>query len=108
MSTNDPHPALTPEQVQRIARLARIELSPDRANAMSHDLARVVTYVERLKALDLAGVEPMTNVGDGTNRLAEDEPGPAMSAETLARMAPEHDGPFVRVPKVLDDSGGGA
>lgn len=50
----------------------------------------------------------MTHVGDGINRLAPDEPGPTLGTDVLTRMAPASNGPFVKVPKVLDDHGGGA
>lgn len=101
-------PGISAAEVLRIARLARLEIAPDRAEALSHDLAQVVTYVDRLRELDLANVEPMTHVGDAANRLAPDEPGRTLATDALTRMAPEHDGPFVKVPKVLDDHGGGA
>lgn len=50
----------------------------------------------------------MTHVGDAANRLAPDDPGRTLATDVLTAMAPEHDGPFVKVPKVLDDHGGGA
>lgn len=94
--------------MRRIARLARLEVSPERAEALTRDLGQVVAYVDRLRALDLTGVEPMTHVGDAANRLAPDEPGQTLANHVLTRMAPDHNGPFVKVPKVLDDHGGGA
>jgi aspartyl-tRNA(Asn)/glutamyl-tRNA(Gln) amidotransferase subunit C len=104
----DAHHAISAAEVQRIARLARLELSPDRVQSLTHDLAKVVAYVDRVRELDLANVEPMTHVGDAANRLAPDEPGRVLETEVLTRMAPAHDGPFVQVPKILDDHGGGA
>lgn len=107
---SDPTPTrgLSGNEVRRIARLARLELPPDRIDALARDLGQVVTYVDRLRALDLAGIEPMTHVGDAANTLAPDEPGQTLATEVLSRMAPASNGPFVRVPKVLDDHGGGA
>lgn len=99
---------ISAEQVRRIARLARLEVAPDRVEPLSRDLGEVVAYVDRLRALELEGVEPMTHVGDAANRLAPDDPGRTLATEVLTGMAPEHDGPFVKVPKVLDDHGGGA
>lgn len=108
MTESSSSPSISTAEVQRIARLARLEIGPDRGDALARDLAQVVTYVDRLRQLDLANVEPMTHVGDAANRLAPDEPGPTLATDTLMRMAPEHDGPFVKVPKVLEDHGGGA
>lgn len=106
-SHSSPSP-LTPDEVRRITRLARIELPEARLAPLGQDLATIVAYVNRLRALNLEGVEPLTHVADETNRLAADEPGPTLSTQTLIDMAPESDGLFVKVPKVLDDQGGGA
>lgn len=82
-------------------------MSPSEAEVESlrENLGVVLAYLERLQELDLAGVEPMAHVGDEVNRLDEDQVGEHLPNATLMEMAPETDGPFVRVPKVL---GGGA
>ena len=50
-------------------------------------------------------VEPMPRPQDVVNRLAEDEPGPLLDREVLLRMAPQTEGPFIAVPKVLGEGG---
>jgi aspartyl-tRNA(Asn)/glutamyl-tRNA(Gln) amidotransferase subunit C len=96
------------DAVRRIARLARLDIPEERLAPLASDLSAVVTYVDRLRALDLSAYEPMTNVAEETNRLDPDEPGPSLPTAALLAMAPAVDGPFVRVPKVLGDTGGGA
>jgi aspartyl-tRNA(Asn)/glutamyl-tRNA(Gln) amidotransferase subunit C len=97
---------LTEADVRKVAALARLELGPERVEAMRRELGAVLGYVERLRGLDLAGVEPMAHVGEGTNRLDEDVPGPTLSGEALRRIVPESFGPFLKVPKVLGEGGG--
>lgn len=97
---------LSDEDVRRIARLARLALDEGEVADCRERLSAVLGYVERLRTLDLEGVELLVHVGDQANRLAEDEPGPTLPNEVLLRMAPERMGPFVKVPKVLDEGVG--
>lgn len=92
--------------VRRVAHLSRLALSDAELDDARARLSAIVTYMERLRALDLAGLEPLTNVGGGVNRLGEDEPGPLLPRAALEGMAPAFEDGFVKVPRVLD--GGGA
>lgn len=107
-------PHLSPDHVRKIARLARLELNDGEVERYRHDLSAVLGYMDRLRGLDLAGVEPMTGVpgtaeggglGGGVNRLDADAEGETIPTEVLLRMAPATDGAFVRVPRVLDEGG---
>lgn len=104
---------LTPAHVRKIARLARLELSDADVARYQRDLSAVLGYMERLRGLDLAGVEPMAGVpgAAGTegietpNRLDKDEVGGTIATDVLLRMAPAVDGAFVKVPKVFEEGG---
>ncbi|MFG0306729.1 MAG: Asp-tRNA(Asn)/Glu-tRNA(Gln) amidotransferase subunit GatC [Phycisphaerales bacterium JB040] len=98
--------ALTPEDVKKIARLARLEVPEGELERVGRDLSAILGYAERLQGLDLDGVEPMAHVGDQSNRLDADEPGEAFSNETVMGLAPDGLEPFLRVPRVLGDGGG--
>ncbi len=97
---------LSDEDVRRIAWLARLALSEEELSSYRERLSAILGYVERLRSLELAGVEPLVHVGDQVNRLGEDEPGKTLANEVLMRMAPERMDPFVKVPKVLDEGVG--
>ena len=105
---SSPSEPLTREHVERIARLSRLALEPERVEAYRTSLSAIVAYVDRLRTLDVRGVEPLTNPADVRNRVAPDEPGPTLPTEALVAMAPASMPPFVRIPKVIDGSGGGA
>lgn len=104
MSTPQP---LSPEQVRKVATLARLKLSDTQLEQYRHQLGAVLDSMHRLKALDLSGVEPMTSPLDLTNRLADDEPGPTLTNEQLMALAPRHAAhpPFIAVPKVIGGEG---
>lgn len=97
---------LSADDVRKVARLSRLALTEEQIERYRGQLGSVLAYVERLRELDLAGVEPLTNVADSVNRLAPDEPGPTLPNSVLMGMAPEPAPPFIGVPKVLDEGGG--
>lgn len=102
---------LSAADVRKVASLARLALREDEVEPMRASLGAVLTYMERLQAVDTTGVEPLYNVNDGVAELRGDEPGPALRNEQLMQIAPQpgeastHP-PFIRVPKVLDEGGG--
>lgn len=96
---------LSADQVRKVARLSRLAVSDDRIEEYRAKLAAVLGYMERLRELDLSGVEPMTNVAGTVNRLDADEPGPMLDAASVMRMAPDSLPPFIKVPRVLGDGG---
>jgi aspartyl-tRNA(Asn)/glutamyl-tRNA(Gln) amidotransferase subunit C len=101
-----PADPLSPDAVRKVARLSRLALSEERVRQYQTQLASILTYMDRLRELDLTGVEPLTSAADTVNRLDEDTPGPTLPNDTLMRMAPDPAPPFIRVPKVLDEGGG--
>lgn len=97
---------LSEDAVRKIARLARLEVREDEIPHFQRELSAVIGYMDRLRGIDLSGVEPLTSVGGGVNRLDDDVPGPVLPNEALMKMAPDTMAPFVKVPKVIDDGGG--
>jgi aspartyl-tRNA(Asn)/glutamyl-tRNA(Gln) amidotransferase subunit C len=94
---------LSDAEVRKVAHLARLAIAEDRIHPLRDQLAAVLTYIDRLRRLDLKGVEPLAHVGEGTNRLHDDTPGPTLTNETVMKLAPDALPPFVKVPKVLDE-----
>lgn len=90
---------LTIDEVRKVARLSRLALSEEQLAEQSGRLAAVLDYIERLRRLDLEGVEPLANPAEETNRLRDDEPAEGLPTETLMAMAPAKHAPFVTTPK---------
>lgn len=103
--TNTPA-ALSIEAVRKVAKLARLSPTPEQAQRYQGQLSSILTYIDRLRSLDLKGVEPMASPLDATSNLGADRPGPTLPTSVLMDMAPQKHEPFIRVPKVLGDGGG--
>lgn len=95
------------KEVERIAGLARLTLTGDEAEALAHDLDRILHYAETLDALDTEGVEPTAHVMPLETPMRPDTAAPPMDPELVIANAPRHEGSAFVVPKVLesDDEG---
>lgn len=95
--------AITDDDVRRVARLARLDLSDDEVATFRPQLGSILAHAAELRALPLEGVAPMAHPLDAVNRLDDDHPAPTLPTQTLMDLAPAAEPPFVRVPKVLGD-----
>lgn len=96
--------SLTLDQVRKVAKLARLAPTDTQAEDYRSRLSAVLGYVERLRALDLSGVEPMAHPMETTNRMGADEPGATtLPNSALMAIAPNTHPPFVKVPKVIGE-----
>jgi aspartyl-tRNA(Asn)/glutamyl-tRNA(Gln) amidotransferase subunit C len=93
-------------QVRHIAQLSRLKLSDEEARLFAGQLAQILEYIKQLEALDTSGVEPMAHPLPVTNVLRDDQPHLPVASETALRNAPQREGPFFKVPAVLDPSAG--
>ena len=96
-------PGITREDVLHIARLARLELSESELETMRAQLDSILTYIDRLKALDVTGVEPTSHAVPLVNVMRDDEVVPCLPPEEMLRNAPDRVGEFFRVPRIIED-----
>lgn len=89
-------------QVEYLAQLARLELTPGERETMREDLNRILGYFEQLSAVDTSGVEEMQRPVDLVNVLRDDVPGERFTPEVVAALAPEMQDGFVRVPRTVE------
>ncbi|HLL94595.1 MAG TPA: Asp-tRNA(Asn)/Glu-tRNA(Gln) amidotransferase subunit GatC [Spirosoma sp.] len=90
------------EALRKIAHLARLEVSPEEETDLLNSLNGVLTWMEQLSEVDTSGVEPLTHISAETNLLREDVVGNHLPREQALANAPQHDGQFFEVPKVLE------
>ncbi|MFA6133640.1 MAG: Asp-tRNA(Asn)/Glu-tRNA(Gln) amidotransferase subunit GatC [Phycisphaerae bacterium] len=90
--------------VRHIGKLSRIELTDAQVETFAGQLAGILDYFDKLQELDTTGVEPMAHAVEIHNALAEDKPQPSLSPEAALANAPQRDGDFFKVPKVIEDS----
>ena len=93
-------------QVRRVALLGRLELSDEEVTQFSGQLSAIVEYIEKLNELDTDGVEPLAHCLPVHNVLREDVPKPSLSNDAALANAPEREGEYFKVPKILDDNSG--
>ena len=101
---------VSPEEVRHVAALANLELTADELPRMAHDLDAVLGYIAQLDELDTARIAPMAQVADalGTTPLDRGESlridmiRDSVDRSAVMKEAPETDGRFFKVPKVIE------
>jgi aspartyl-tRNA(Asn)/glutamyl-tRNA(Gln) amidotransferase subunit C len=89
------------EQVLKIAKLSRLELSEAEVEKMTGSLNQLVDYMAMLKKLDLKDVEPMLAVDTSARPLRQDENVPSLDKELVFRNAPVVNMDHFSIPKVI-------
>ena len=77
------------EDVEHVARLTRLHLTPGEAEQMQAQLSGILAYIDTLRTLDVEAVEPTSHAVPLVNVMREDEPRPGLSQEEALREAPE-------------------
>ena len=95
---------LTTEQVRHVAHLARLKLPNEKIELFTRQLGAILEYVEQLNELDTDQVEPLAHCLPVSNVLREDELRESLTNDQALQNAPQRDGEFFVVPKVLGDS----
>ena len=88
--------------VEYVAHLARLELSPEEARKIGAQLGQVLGYIEKLKEVDINGVEPTAHAFPLVNVARVDEVRPSMTNEEALRNAPSHANGLFIVPKIVE------
>jgi aspartyl-tRNA(Asn)/glutamyl-tRNA(Gln) amidotransferase subunit C len=94
---------ISKEEVERVAKLARLEISEGEKDAFSKQLSSILTYIEELKSWDTTGIEPTATVLEQTNVLREDRAQSSLPVEQALMNAPDSDGGYFRVPRILEE-----
>jgi aspartyl-tRNA(Asn)/glutamyl-tRNA(Gln) amidotransferase subunit C len=98
---------VTVEDVQRVAELAHLELTPEESGHMLADLNAILDYVAELNQLDTSGVAPLAQVSElgdtvGASTPRADQVRPSLDRAAVMPEAPESDQVFFKVPKVIE------
>lgn len=88
--------------VRKIAALARLRIEPSEEERYARELGGILGFVEQLQALDVAGIEPTSQVTEGARpALRPDEVRACDAREEALAAAPERDGDYFKVPQVV-------
>ncbi len=93
-------------EVKKTAKLARLDLTEAEINEFTSQLSAILEYVEKMNELDTAGVEPLAHCLPVRNVFRADCVKESLGTEKTLANAPQRDGDFFKVPKILDDSSG--
>jgi aspartyl-tRNA(Asn)/glutamyl-tRNA(Gln) amidotransferase subunit C len=96
---------ITADEVRELALLARLRLSEQEVAAMTDNLGAILEYVDALRALDTAAVEPMTHAVPFDCPTRADEMQPSLSVDDALANAPRRDGSFFQVPRIVPGPG---
>ncbi|OFZ32933.1 MAG: asparaginyl/glutamyl-tRNA amidotransferase subunit C [Bacteroidetes bacterium RIFCSPHIGHO2_02_FULL_44_7] len=87
--------------VEYVARLARIKLSQEETKLLTSHLGDILGYIDKLKELDAKDTPPTSHVLDIQNVFRKDINKPSLSAGGVLKCAPQKEGDYFKVPKVL-------
>ncbi len=88
--------------ISKLENLARLKLSEDESKDLQTDLNAILEMVEKLQELDTEGVEPLVYINEEVNVFRKDKVENQVSQDEALRNAPDHDGSFFKVPKVIN------
>lgn len=94
--------SVTIEDVEHIARLARLGLREEEKHSLRGELEAILGYVEKLKSLPTEGVEPSDALLDESQALRADQATNRPRADELLANAPDREETFFRVPRILE------
>ena len=88
--------------VDNLAKLSRLQFNDQEKEIIKKDLQRMIEFVDKLQELDTTGVEPLMHMSDSVNVLREDIVQGSISRKEALKNAPDSDGVFIKVPKVIE------
>ncbi|MDD2540249.1 MAG: Asp-tRNA(Asn)/Glu-tRNA(Gln) amidotransferase subunit GatC [Desulfuromonadaceae bacterium] len=93
---------MTTADVEYVARLARLELTPGEKELFAGQMGAILGYVEKLEGLNTDGIMPTSHAVPMENAFREDVIRPSIGLEKALFNAPEREGSFFAVPKVIE------
>lgn len=93
---------LSHEEVEHIAKLARLELTEEEKVRYGGQLSAILDHVAELQKLDTASIPPMTAVFTGESHLRADQTRPSLATDVLLKNAPAHEQEQFKIPPVFE------
>ncbi len=88
--------------IEKVARLARLELSEEEKVTFGDQLEQILNYMDQLNRLDTRGIEPTSHTIPISNVFREDEVTPSVSREEIFSIAPDEEEGHFKVPRILE------
>jgi aspartyl-tRNA(Asn)/glutamyl-tRNA(Gln) amidotransferase subunit C len=94
---------VTIKDVEHIAKLANLEFTDEEKEKFTHQLNKILEYMEQLNKLDTTSVEPLSHIIELSNVFRADEVKKSISTEEALKNAPSKTEKFFKVPKVINE-----
>jgi aspartyl-tRNA(Asn)/glutamyl-tRNA(Gln) amidotransferase subunit C len=94
------------DQVRKVAKLSRLDLTDSEIKEFTGQLEAILEYVDKMNQLDTEGVEPLAHCLPLSNCLRDDKAVESLGAGKILANAPQRDGDYFKVPRILDDNSG--
>jgi len=88
--------------VRKVAKLSRLDLTKAEVEEFTEQLSAILEYVEKMNELDTTGVEPLAHCLPISNVFREDSIKESLGTEKTLANAPQRDGEYFKVPKIMD------
>lgn len=88
--------------IEKVARLARLELSEEEKRTFGKQLEQILDYMEQLNRLDTTGVEPTSHAIPMVNVFREDEVKPSLPKERILEISPDQENGHFKVPRIIE------
>jgi aspartyl-tRNA(Asn)/glutamyl-tRNA(Gln) amidotransferase subunit C len=94
--------AISREQVERVAELARLGLGDDEIDQFQQQLSQILGHMQALDTVDTSAIPPTAQVIPVSSVMRDDVVRPSLPVEDILRNAPRREGDFIKVPPVLE------
>ena len=88
--------------IEKVAKLARLELSEEEKETFGNQMEQILTYMEQLNRLDTTGVEPTSHAIPIYNVFRDDEVKPSFPHEEVLAIAPDEEDGHFKVPRIIE------
>jgi aspartyl-tRNA(Asn)/glutamyl-tRNA(Gln) amidotransferase subunit C len=88
--------------VEYVARLSRLKIAPEQTEYLAGQLSKILAYIDKLKELDVSSVEPMRGLNLSHNVFRQDVPKPSSARQDILSNAPQREGDYFKIPKVIE------
>jgi len=94
--------AISREQVEHVAHLARLGLTDEETDRLQQQLSQILGHMQMIDQLDTSAIPPTAQVIPVTTVMRDDEARPSLPVEEILKNAPRREGDFFKVPPVLE------
>jgi len=94
---------ITPEDVRKVSKLARLDIPDESIKIYSDQLEKIIDYIAQLEEIDTNNIPPTTRAVEVVNVFREDVVNVSDVREDILKLAPQKEGEFYRVPRILSE-----